>query len=70
MTGLSPFSPRSHGRTSRPWHPAIENHRDPKCNMYEARRVVEMIAAAFESQRIGGPVTFPLETRVNPLTPF
>ncbi|MGD9856507.1 MAG: Gfo/Idh/MocA family protein [Planctomycetaceae bacterium] len=47
---------------------AIENHREPKCNMYEARRVVEMIAATFESQRIGGPVTFPLETRVNPLT--
>jgi hypothetical protein len=47
---------------------AIENRREPKCNMYEARRVVEMIAAVFESQRVGGPVTFPLDTRVNPLT--
>lgn len=47
---------------------AIETHREPKCNMYEGRRVVEMIAAVFESQRLGAPVTFPLETRVNPLT--
>ena len=47
---------------------AIEDQRDPKCNMYEARRVVEMTAAIFESARMDSPVTFPLETRVNPLT--
>ncbi len=47
---------------------AIEKQREPKCNMYEGRRIVEMVAATFESQRVGRPVTFPLETRVNPLT--
>ncbi len=46
---------------------AIEMQRQPKCNMYEARRVLEMIASVFESARVGQPVTFPLETRVNPL---
>ncbi len=27
-----------------------------------------LIAAVFESHRIGGPVSLPLKTRVNPLT--
>lgn len=47
---------------------AIENNHEPMCNMYEARKGVEMIAAIFESQRLGRPVSLPLETRVNPLT--
>lgn len=47
---------------------AIENERQPLCNMYEARQGIEMIAAVFESQRVGKPVPFPLETRENPLT--
>jgi predicted dehydrogenase len=47
---------------------AIDNDRQPECNIYEARTTVEMIAAVFESHRVGGPVTFPLKTRVNPLT--
>jgi len=47
---------------------AIEKGREPKCGMYEARGVVEMIAAVFESQRVGGPVSLPLKTRANPLT--
>ncbi len=47
---------------------AIELQRHPQCSMYEARRVIEMIAAVFESARVGQPITFPLETRVNPLT--
>ncbi len=47
---------------------AIEKQREPKCSMYEGRRIVEMIAAVFESARVGCPVTLPLETRVNPLT--
>ncbi len=47
---------------------AIETRQQPRGNMYEARQVIEMIAAVFESQRIGGPVSFPLTTRVNPLT--
>ena len=29
---------------------------------------VEMISAVFESHRVGGPVTFPLKTRENPLS--
>ena len=46
---------------------AIEEDRLPECNVYEARTTVEMIAAVFESHRLGGPVTFPLKNRKNPL---
>ncbi|MEZ6070069.1 MAG: hypothetical protein R3C10_07255 [Pirellulales bacterium] len=42
--------------------------RQPKCSMYRARDVVEMIAGIFESHRQGGPVALPLENRQNPLT--
>jgi predicted dehydrogenase len=47
---------------------AIENDRQPECSMYEGRTTVEMISAVFESHRTGGPVTMPLQTRVNPLS--
>ena len=47
---------------------AIEEDRLPISNMYEARTATEMIVAVFESHRQGGPVTFPLENRQNPLT--
>ncbi|HZN36848.1 MAG TPA: Gfo/Idh/MocA family oxidoreductase [Pirellulaceae bacterium] len=47
---------------------AIENDRQPECSVLEGRTTVEMIAAVFESHRVGGPVTFPLKTRVNPLS--
>ncbi len=47
---------------------AIEKGREPKCGMHEATGVVEMIAACFESHRVGKPVSLPLQTRVNPLT--
>jgi hypothetical protein len=47
---------------------AIEEDRQPEANIYEARQTVAMISAVFESQRLGKPVSFPLETRVNPLT--
>ena len=47
---------------------AIEEDRQPECNVYEARWTVEMIAGVFESHRVGGPVTLPLKTRANPLT--
>ncbi|MCP4857192.1 MAG: Gfo/Idh/MocA family oxidoreductase [Fuerstiella sp.] len=47
---------------------AIEQRREPKCGVYEGRRIVEMIAAVFESHRVSGPVPLPLKTRVNPLT--
>jgi hypothetical protein len=48
---------------------AIEvQDRDPECSVYEGRLTIEMISAVFESHRTGGPVTFPLKTRVNPLS--
>ena len=47
---------------------AIEEKRQPKGNVYEARGAVEMIAAVFESHRLGRPVKLPLENRQNPLT--
>lgn len=46
---------------------AIEEDRYPECNIFEARTTIEMIAAVFESQRHGKPVTLPLENRENPL---
>jgi hypothetical protein len=47
---------------------AIEGNTQPKCSMYDGRAAVEMIAAVFESQRTGGPVSLPLANRQNPLT--
>jgi predicted dehydrogenase len=47
---------------------AIQEDRQPEASVYEARTTVEMIAAVFESQRLGRPVTLPLATRENPLT--
>jgi predicted dehydrogenase len=47
---------------------AIENDRQPLCNVYVARDVTEMIVSVFESHRVGKPVSLPLETRTNPLT--
>jgi len=46
---------------------AIEEDRYPECNVLEAHNTVEMIAAVFESHRLGGPVEFPLKNRKNPL---
>jgi len=47
---------------------AIKEGRQPKCGMYEARRVLEMIHAIFESHRLGKPTAMPLENRRHPLT--
>jgi hypothetical protein len=47
---------------------AIEVNRQPLCSVYDARAIIEMIMAAFESQRLGKPVSFPLENRKHPLT--
>ena len=47
---------------------AIEQERSTLCSAEDARAVVQMIAAVFESQRQGGPVALPLQTRVNPLS--
>lgn len=47
---------------------AIEENRQPLASLEEARTNLEMIVAVFESQRVGGLVTFPLKNRKNPLT--
>lgn len=47
---------------------AIEEDRLPECNVYEGRTTVEMIAAVFESHRLGSAVEMPLKNRKNPLT--
>jgi predicted dehydrogenase len=47
---------------------AIEEQREPLCGVYEARGIIEMIAAVFESHRVAARVTLPLENRQNPLT--
>lgn len=47
---------------------AIRENRPPLCDARQGAVTVEMICAAFESHRLEGRrVTFPLETRVNPL---
>uniref|UniRef100_A0A7C2PHZ1 Gfo/Idh/MocA family oxidoreductase n=1 Tax=Schlesneria paludicola TaxID=360056 RepID=A0A7C2PHZ1_9PLAN len=47
---------------------AIEQDRQPLCSMYDGRASVEMIAAVYESHRLGRTVPLPLATRENPLT--
>lgn len=47
---------------------AIETERQTKCSVEDSRSIIEMIAAVYESQRVGGPVELPLKTRENPLT--
>lgn len=46
---------------------AIENQREPKCGMYEGRKIIELISAVFESHVQNAPVEFPLTNRENPL---
>jgi predicted dehydrogenase len=46
---------------------AIEQNREPKCGVIDARASIEMILAVFESHRAGGPVKLPLENRKHPL---
>jgi predicted dehydrogenase len=47
---------------------AIEQDRQPECNVLEGRMTVEMIVSVFESCRVGSLVEFPLKNRKNPLT--
>lgn len=48
---------------------AIQENRAPLCDAVQGRQIVEMISSVFESHRLNGRrVTFPLQTRVNPLT--
>ena len=46
---------------------AIRDDRQPECDVTQGRMVIEMINAVFDSHRVGGPVSFPLKTRVNAL---
>jgi predicted dehydrogenase len=46
---------------------AIELHQETKCSAREGAAIIEMIAAIFDSQRLGQPVSLPLQTRRNPL---
>jgi predicted dehydrogenase len=48
---------------------AIQNNRAPLCDAAHGREITEMISAVFESHRLNSQrVTFPLQTRQNPLT--
>jgi predicted dehydrogenase len=47
---------------------AIDKHRDTKCSTRDCTSIIEMIAAIFESHRVGKPVDMPLVTRANPLS--
>jgi len=48
---------------------AIAENRAPLCDAMQGRQIIEMISSVFESHRLNGQrVTFPLQTRVNPLS--
>ncbi|QDT33295.1 Gfo/Idh/MocA family protein [Thalassoglobus polymorphus] len=47
---------------------SIESQRPTRCTVEDCRDIVEMIAAVYESQRLGKTASMPLETRVNPLS--
>jgi hypothetical protein len=50
---------------------AIKENRAPACDAVQGRETIEMINAVFESHRLGGQrLTFPLQTKVNPLSLF
>jgi predicted dehydrogenase len=46
----------------------ITHDKRTRCSAEDSRAIVEMIAAVFESHRMGTAVDLPLKTRVNPLT--
>lgn len=46
---------------------AIEENRPTQMNAVEGRGTIEMIAACFESERTGAPVSMPMQLRDNPL---
>jgi hypothetical protein len=59
----------SHAAGARDLIDAMASNRSPLCSAADGRTTIEMISAVFESHRLQGRrVTFPLETRVNPLT--
>ncbi len=59
----------SHEVAGRDLIAAIQENRPPLCDALQGRQTIEMISAVFESHRLGGKrVSFPLVTKVNPLT--
>lgn len=59
----------SHELAARDLLAAMRENRAPLCDARAGRVTVEMICAVLESHRLGGQrVTFPLQTRQNPLT--
>lgn len=59
----------SHEHAGRDLIASIQENRAPLCDVHQGRQTIEMVNAVFESHRLGGQrVTFPLKTRVNPLT--
>lgn len=47
---------------------SIKHDRPTLCSARDCRQITEMIAAVFESHRVGQTVPMPLATRANPLT--
>ncbi len=47
---------------------AIEEEREPRCNIDDAIWTLEMILAVYESHRAGKPVKLPLASREHPLS--
>lgn len=47
---------------------SVEVGHETMCSANDCRGIIEMIASVFESQRVGGRVNLPMETRVNPLS--
>lgn len=59
----------SHELAGRDLIAAMQENRPALCDDKQGRQTIEIISAVFESHRLGGQrVTFPLQTRVNPLT--
>ena len=48
---------------------SVKDDRPSRCSAEDCRDIIEMIAAVFESHRVGASIDLPLKTRVNPLTP-
>lgn len=58
----------SHARAAQDLMAAVREDRQPLCSAQDGRLTVEMISAVFESHRLNGRrITFPLQTRHNPL---
>jgi predicted dehydrogenase len=64
----APWLQAANLRAARDLIDAAENNRQPRCSVYDARATTEMLLAAYDSHRTGGPVSLPLKEREHPLT--